>query len=481
MRSLKKDLNQKIFIAVLAILLPAGVILFVLIENYLLNSLDERLLSEARIVSGAVEVSSDGPELDLLELDLKDLNSKGSDDFLVLFYADGSIFLQTRGKMENTGIEQFKSKGNKNFGWYRKDKNEELRYLMMEFIPKRETESRDEKEASELQGKDNQAMYLLLARDASSVSNALNGILILFMVTGFVSIPVFYGMIILALKKGLRPLVDLSQKIDSLDESSLSNRIELEQTTQETQPIIEVVNNLLERLDQAFRREQQLSSDLAHELRTPLAALRAKLELALKRDRSETEYKIVIKDLQELALQLQKTIETMLFLARMENNPDSYTKEKIHLSQFINKHWDQFARQAETMKVNVIRNLDKNLSLECPPMLLSLAIKNIFENATAYVNTGGTIKIELSRLDDVTLLRVANTGSRVAAGEAQRVFDRFWRHDQSRGESQSHTGLGLPLVKKTLEILGGEVSVETEAGGEFKIEILFPESICEIT
>lgn len=249
------------------------------------------------------------------------------------------------------------------------------------------------------------------------------------------------------LNQGLKPLTKLGEQVAAIDASKLGSRFPDDDLPAELLPISERLNQLLERLDASFERERRFSSDLAHEIRTPIAELKTMSEVALKWP-EESGAKTHEESL-EIACQLERMVENLLALARWESGQLTLKEESIPLASFLEKAWEPFAKLAQEKGIEVSVKGDENFSLQSDRGMLQHIVTNLFSNAVEYTPDRGKIAITCSE----TGIQVSNSVENLEEDEVAHLFDRFWRGDASRTDS-NHAGLGLALAKSCAEALG---------------------------
>lgn len=217
----------------------------------------------------------------------------------------------------------------------------------------------------------------------------------------------------------------------------------------------------------AFARERELTAELAHELRTPLAGIRATIEVALDRGRPAERYRGALADVLVIARDTERIVEAMLSLARLDAGAVRATPAPVDLDAVIVTLIAGVAARCEARGVALMPRLAQ-VTIATDGDMLRLVVHNLLDNAASYVDDGGTIEIVLTE----DRLVIANSGCTLVADDAARVFARFWRGDAARATG-THAGLGLALCKKLVAELGGAIAVEL-AGGRFAVSLTWP-------
>jgi two-component system sensor histidine kinase QseC len=240
-------------------------------------------------------------------------------------------------------------------------------------------------------------------------------------------------------------------------------------------PIRDRLNDLLSRLREAFERERRFSANVAHELRNPLAGMRSTIEVTLTRDRGSQEYRQALSECLEIVDGMQAMVGKLLLLARMDANQMVFQQEEIVLSELADASWEAFSARAMERKLMFDNRIPKDLVLTSDRQSLLVIFSNLFDNAVEYADRGGRVWTQAEKIDGAVEIMTANTGCRLSPEQAMRVFDRFWRADPSRSDTGTHCGLGLSLVSRIAQSLGGSIHAAVE-NGTFIISLRLPRS-----
>ncbi|MFT5470874.1 MAG: signal transduction histidine kinase [Verrucomicrobiales bacterium] len=281
---------------------------------------------------------------------------------------------------------------------------------------------------------------LMVAKTRVDLDSELSRTRIAILAVGALAGIGFWVLTTLALRSGLRPLAAVGDQAVRIDADSLGARFPGDLPA-EIKPITAKLDDLLGRLEESFARERRFSADLAHELRTPVAALRTIAEVALKwpDDATSENYDDVI----EITGELQTTIENMLSLARLENAKADVSSEPVNVRAVIEDCWLMFAPKAAERRLEFHNSIDGDSTLETDPKLFRVIVSNLLSNAAEYAPHETRISLDF---DDSSGLRISNPAPHLTESDLPRMFDRLWRHDQARSDS-SHSGLGLSLAK----------------------------------
>jgi len=475
MYSLRTRLALGTAIGTSAVLLTGGMLLYLFTRGALLAQLDRSLVEKAGLLASTVEAEFGEIELDFPQLDMREFEKPGGPGFLQLWNADGTVLFRSLSLGNAHLALQPAGPPSAACGWTTLPGGQRGRSVSLVFTPSDEYMLED-KEGAELVERPatGQPMTLVVARSTAGIDATLGRLRALLLIIGPLTVLLSVGVLYCTIRGGLRPLDDIAGQIRGLGETDLSVRIDGSNAPAEIQPVVERLNDLLARLEDAFQRERAFSADIAHELRTPLAGARAALDVALARDRSAQEYREALAEVQEIASQMQGMVEKLLSLSHLEARQVAVRPEALSLDELLQACWKPLADAARARRVDVRWNVDPQVRITTDRRLLEMAVSNILENAVTYAEEGGTVSIELGSTPEGVDIRVSNTGSGLSEEQAEHVFDRFWRADAARSAAGVHSGLGLPVVQRIADVLGATVQARSRPGHEFTIVLTLP-------
>lgn len=276
----------------------------------------------------------------------------------------------------------------------------------------------------------------------------------------------------LTARNGLRPLRQMAEAASDISASRLDRRLEVANAPQELKALAAAFNAMLERLHDSFTRLADFSSDLAHELRTPINNLMGQTQVALSRARSAEEYRAVLESNLEEYERLARMIGDMLFLAKADNAQALLYAEEIDLRAELDKVAEFYEVLAEEAGLSIVREGQGRVVAD--RILAQRAIGNLLSNAVRHTPPGGEIRAGIAASGDAVELRVSNPGPGIPPEHLERLFDRFYRVDGARERSDAGTGLGLAIVKSIMRLHGGDASAASGPGGLTVFTLRFP-------
>lgn len=271
----------------------------------------------------------------------------------------------------------------------------------------------------------------------------------------------------------LRPLNVLAEEIGRIDSGQMNQRISAP-LPEELELATDRLNDLLDHLADSIRRERAFSSDLAHEFKTPLAGIRAKIDLALSCERTAADYRQALADCMTISRELETTVESMLTLARLEEARMKPELRAIPLRDFYDRIVSDFLTRAHSRRLHLTVDIPDDTRIYCDPSLLRIVLRNLLENAVVHSGRDCDVLVRAKVVAGHQWISVVNGGSRLTQQQADQASERFWRGDTARSAIGQHCGLGLSLVQQAVDLMGGKLTIRSEQGGSFSVELRLP-------
>ncbi|WP_143752010.1 heavy metal sensor histidine kinase [Burkholderia sp. SRS-W-2-2016] len=270
----------------------------------------------------------------------------------------------------------------------------------------------------------------------------------------------------------LRPLRNFARQADEISWNRLACALPKDDMAGELSELAESFNRMLARLDHSFTQLAQFSSDLAHDIRTPLTNLLASAQIALARPRSAEQYREVIESGVEEYQRLSNMVNDMLFLARADSKQQRLDLSRVDAGAQI----DAIARLYEPMANDAGVAIEAHGAADFAgdERLVTRAIHNLLSNAITHAPAGSVVTISGENRGEHAVLSVADTGPGIGAEHLPRIFDRFYRVDPARHNPGLGSGLGLAIVKSIMEKHGGSCHVNSEPGVRTVFTLCFP-------
>ena len=270
----------------------------------------------------------------------------------------------------------------------------------------------------------------------------------------------------------LKPLCDFSKKIEEVQAQNLSDsRIE-ENKFSELNQLSVSYNKMLERLSEAFKLQRQFTANAAHELRTPLAVMQLQIDLynSSKHPNNDTSAQQTISMITEQTERLSKMVRTLLDMSELQTIARD---EEIAISALVEEVLADLEPLAQEKGINLIEKCD-NVLLMGSDILIYRLVYNLVENAIKYNFSGGTVTVTATQQNSQLHLTVEDTGNGIPEELKERIFEPFFRLDQSRSRELGGVGLGLALVREIVRVHNGSILVKNNANSGTTFEVIFP-------
>jgi two-component system heavy metal sensor histidine kinase CusS len=274
-------------------------------------------------------------------------------------------------------------------------------------------------------------------------------------------------------RRVMTPLRDVAAAAGRISASQLHERLEHANWPPEIKELGTAFDGMLQRLQDSFGRLSQFSSDLAHELRTPIQNLMGEAEVALSRARSAEDYRTVIESGQEEYQRLSRMIDSLLFLARADAPQTHIAPVALDIRKELQSIIEFYEALAEERGVSL--SADGNARAQADPILFRRAVSNLVSNGLRHTPPGGRVRVSVREAaGPVTEVLVSDTGTGISAQDLPWIFDRFYRADVARSNYSEGTGLGLAIVKSIMGLHNGSVSASSVSGQGTTIALRFP-------
>ena len=287
----------------------------------------------------------------------------------------------------------------------------------------------------------------------------------------FVLLICLLGVVIwFAISSGLEPLRELASQIQSRNEDNL-DAVNDSNVPQEVSAIVQALNRLFIRLGNALQRERHITSDAAHELRTPLAAVKLHAELA-RTSSSPAERDAALDNVIEGVNRSSHLVEQLLALARLE--PDTWNQQQrvTDLAALVSDEISEHATMAAKKNIQLLDQAQDNSLIRGDAAALHLMLRNLLDNAITYTQPGGTVVVSTRMHDSKICLYVEDNGPGINPAESQRVFERFYRVEN---HDQPGCGIGLSIVARVVELHQASITLrQPETGKGLLVEVCFP-------
>lgn len=275
--------------------------------------------------------------------------------------------------------------------------------------------------------------------------------------------------------RAFAPIRRLIEVARTIKEGDLRQRVPVSQTSDEVQALALTFNDMLASLELTLNRQRRFVSDASHELRTPVAVIRSKTDLALQQQGEIEEYITVLRQINDESARLSHLISDLMVLARADEGRTSFEMEMVPLHLLV----EAVAANAEALAVK--RGISLHAETAEPVAVcgdearLIQVVMNLLDNAIRYTNAGGCVTVSVSKLANKATLAVRDTGIGIQPEHLPLIFNRFYRVDSARTHnSGSNSGLGLSIVDWIVRVHHGSIDVESQPGQGTTFTVTLP-------
>jgi two-component system OmpR family sensor kinase len=281
--------------------------------------------------------------------------------------------------------------------------------------------------------------------------------------------------------RALVPIERITARARSIAAGNVDGRLDPPGAPDEIGRMTTLLNDMLDRLHAIIDANRRFAADASHELRSPLTAMAGEVDVTLRRERTPEEYRETLTTLRERLTDLTRLTEDLMVVVRAEERPGDTVMQEVRLGPVVAASLARLAPVAAARGVALETDRVGDLIAYGDPSLYARVVDNLAGNAVQYNREGGRVTItgcydppagDTWQTGYVRLL-VEDTGSGIPEAEWERVFERFYRRDQSRSRRTGGTGLGLALCRAIATLCGGTVRVATssERGTTFELRL----------
>jgi signal transduction histidine kinase len=466
--SLRTRLILGIIAGMVLLLTVFSLTIYTLIQRALVNQFDTALLSTARALAASVEIDVNQIELEDVQ-QMPEFNDPKNETYYQIWEQAGTVVARSA-LLGTDNLDLLDASVNTAVFKTLTRRGIPERAVGLKFLPRSEIGNENNSQPAAV----DKILTLTVARGAGGLYNQLSLLRWLLLTASAVVIALSVLIATFVVRRGLRPLHSIASEIAAVREDDLATRIGTASIPAEILPIKNRLNDLLSRLEGAFKRERRFTANVAHELRNPLAGIRSTIEVNLTRTRDVTEYRSALSECLEIVENMQTMVNNLLLLARLDAKQISFQGEQVRAAELMNSCWQPFSEKATNRKITFDNRIKPEITCETDRQNLAIILSNVLENAAEYTDEGGQIQATTHQDDGSVEITVSNTGCRLTNEQAAQVFDCFWRGDSSRKDAGVHCGLGLALVDRIIKALGGSATAEIDNGGTFKIRLILP-------
>ncbi|MCF6268331.1 MAG: ATP-binding protein [Melioribacteraceae bacterium] len=273
--------------------------------------------------------------------------------------------------------------------------------------------------------------------------------------------------------KNIQPIVNITETTNRITKNNLSERVKLPETKDELYTLSNSINELLDRMQNAFEREKQFTNDASHELRTPLSVIKGTLEVLVRKPRKEEEYKEKINYCISEIDNMSERVDQLLLLARFDKANISLRKETMPVLSLIDNAIYRHRKLIEEKNIHILIEDESQAKVETDPYYVDMILENIISNSAKYSHRDGAIKIITLKENGKVIIEVTDYGVGIKEEDLESVFNPFFRSNSLNHKHIAGSGLGLSIVKKASEVLKIKVKLQNHSENGIKAQIFF--------
>jgi heavy metal sensor kinase len=315
---------------------------------------------------------------------------------------------------------------------------------------------------------------LIVGRSSAFVHVAVAELMLLIGVSAPLVLLLAVGGGIFLAGRALDPIDQITRTAEAISADNLSRRLGLRQANDEVGRLAATFDHMLDRIDRAFERQRQFTSDASHELRTPLAMLVSRAGMALERKRSQSEYEDVLRAVRDEGLHMGRIVNDLLLLARADAGNALGVTESLDLAELLESVAEAMRPIADQSSVALHVVAEAGVTIVGDQTRLTQLLVNLVDNALAHTPPGGTVELHTGHAAGAAVLEVSDTGSGIAPEDLPHVFQRFYRAVGERRRNHGGAGLGLALCQSIARAHGGKIDLHSEVNRGTRATVRLP-------
>lgn len=431
-----------------------GAALYIGLCSQLYEGLDDQVQGQSALLAGAVRVTDSRPSLDITEVPGAD-----TDQFVRLWTLDGELVTDTSRTLDvpPPGADLVAAVNDGHTRWSTHQAGSEpLRIIS---VP--------------VWRSDTVIGVLQVGVSRGDIMETLSILVVLLTIAAplVLGIAVWGGYLLAG--RALTPVATITRMAGSLNGTHFSSRLALDLPDDELGRLAQTFNAMLARIEDAFERQRRFTDDAAHELRTPLALMCSRVDLALARPRSMLDYEATLRGVDGDLVRLNGLIGTLLSLAGADSGNLRIEPGPFDLAQTIVHVIEQYTTSGTTAGVNLVPRVLPS-PIEADEDLCIQLLVNLLDNALGHTAAGGTVEVGCRQVATSIELWVIDTGSGIEPKHQERVFDRFYRLDEGRARERGGAGLGLSICRAIAEAHRGTIALTSKPQEGTRVEVHLP-------
>ncbi len=275
-------------------------------------------------------------------------------------------------------------------------------------------------------------------------------------------------------RRALLPVTKMAVTAREMNASDLRKRLPEIHSHDELEDLNRSFNNLLDRLQQSFERQRRFAGDASHQLRTPLTAILGQIEVTLRRLRSLEEYQQILAKVHHKASQLNRIVESLLFLSRADSDEQALALERIDLNNWLKEHLQSWAEHERYNDFRLVCSTKRVCLVNAHSVLLGELLNILIDNSCKYSPSNSPIEILLQQEGNFACIEVSDQGHGIAVADLPHLFVPFGRLEDARQRGIEGVGLGLSIAKRLSDLFGGTLDVTSQPGIGTRVTLRLP-------
>ncbi len=320
-------------------------------------------------------------------------------------------------------------------------------------------------------------VFFQLATPKEKHSPLLKELVLILLIANPVILLIYLLLSNILMKRMLSPVYGVIAMVKRISAQKLFKRLETQHIPLEIEELVATFNELLQRLEESFKRISTFSSDASHELKTPLTVIKGEIDVALRHERTPQEYKIVLEAVGAEADRVQETIEQLLFLAQRDSTEMSENFQNTYFDELLLDAVSQLQPFAKSREIEIKITQVIPFTVNANEALLKIVCANLIKNAILYSPKNSQVQVNLKEDKEHYILQIEDAGQGIAKEELPFVYERFYRAEKSRARQNGGTGLGLSIVKMILDLHHYTISMHSTLGKGTLVEVRIPKKV----
>lgn len=275
--------------------------------------------------------------------------------------------------------------------------------------------------------------------------------------------------------RALSPVDEIRRSAERISRANISERVPDPAGPREIRDLARTFNEMLDRLDSAIEDLQNFAADAAHELRTPLANLRAEIDTAVEELRSAEEYQAILGSFGEEVARMNHVVTDLFTLAKIDMRQYAFRKDRVALWPLLREAQETWEALAASRRIRVEVS-GSEAFVAGDRVALQRVFMNLVENAIKYNYAGGEVRVRVGRAGDQATVEVSDSGPGISGEHLPKLFRRFYRVDKARSRESGGAGLGLAISKAFIEAHSGTIDVASAPGAGTTFTVKLPAS-----